>query len=86
MSIYLIEDTNNIDDLERVQMKCLPYQKEDNNGIKCPKTSTRQSERKGPDFFLIPNTFGMISVKEVLALAIFILHLNSKRVNDLIAL
>lgn len=86
MSIYLIEDTNNIDDLERVQMKCLCYQKEDDNGIKCPKTSTRQSERKGPDFFLIPNTFGMISVKEVLALAIFILHLNSKRVNDLIAL
>lgn len=83
---YLIEDKNNIDDLERVQIKCICYQKEEDNGIKCPKTSVRQSERKGPDFFLVPNMSGTMSVTEVLASAIFILHLNSKRADDLIPL
>lgn len=71
--------------LERVQRKCIWYQKEEDSGIKCAKTGVRQSDRKGPDF-LIPDMSGMLSIQEVLASAVFMLHTNSKRVDGLIPL
>lgn len=70
--------------LERVQMKCIWSKKEDDSGIKCPKTRMWELERKGPDFFLIPDMSGMLSVQEVFASGIFILHINSKKVDGLI--
>lgn len=71
--------------LERAQRKCIWYHKEEDSGIKCAKTGVRQSDREGPDF-LIPDMSGMLSIKEVLTSAIFMLHTNSKRVDGFISL
>lgn len=62
------------------------WSKKEDSEIKRHKTRTWELEGKGPIFFLVPDMSSMLSTQKVLASLIFILHINSKRVEDLLPL